>query len=138
MKILKLFRPFAHVFGAMVSLVFLSNFLSLGAFSATSLPGILPMALLLSSLTWLIYLFLGTTISACISFRESGILLITFVGVIAGTMAISITGLLLPDSILLTSFWAAVPYAVVGTLLTWFFAYSTGSLKKGLTFFPKR
>ncbi len=138
MQILKLFRPFAHVFGAMVSLVFVSNLLSLGAFGATSLPGILPMALLLSSLTWLIYLFLGTTISACISFRESGILLMTLVGVIAGTMAISIAALLLPESVLLTSFWAAVPFAFVGTLLTWFFAYSTGSLKKGLPFFPKR
>lgn len=138
MKILKLFRPFAHVFGAMVSLVFLSNLLSPGTFGATSLPSILLTALLLSSLTWLIYLFLGTTISACISFRESGILLTTLVGAIAGTVAISIAALLLPDSVLLTGFWAAVPFAFVGTLLTWVFAYLTGSLKKDLTFFPKR
>jgi hypothetical protein len=137
MKILKLFRPFAHVYGAMVYLIFNCSLLSL-AFGATSFSDILLTALLLTSLIWPIYLFLSTTISAYISFREPGILLMMVVGVIAGTMAITLTGVLLPGSVLLTSIWAAIPYAFAGTLVSWAFALITKSLKKGLTFLPKR
>ena len=138
MKILKLFRPFAHVFGAMVSLILLSNLLSLGAFAVPSLPSILPLALLLAGSAWLIYLVLSASISACISLSEPGILIMLVVGIIAGATATTFTSLLRPGSVLLTSFWAAIPYSAAGTVLTWVFAYSTGSLKKNLTFLPKR
>lgn len=137
MRILKMLRPFAHVYGAMVFLIFICSLLSL-AFAATSFTGILLTALLVTSLFYPIYIFLGAIISAYASFREPGMLLMTLVGVIAGTMAINLTAVLSPGSVLLTNFWAAIPYAAAGTLLTWAFAYLTKSLKKDLTFLPQR
>ncbi len=130
-------RPFAHVYGAMVFLILNCSLLSL-AFGVTSVSDILLTALLVASLSWPIYIFLGATISAYASFREPGVLLMIFVGVIAGTMAINLTAVLLPGSVVLTSFWAAIPYAVAGTLLSWAFAYLTKSLKQDLTFLPRR
>lgn len=120
----------------MVCLIFLSNLFSLG-FGVTSFSDTMLTALLVTSLIWPIYLFLGATISAYISFHEPGLLLMTLVGVIAGTMAINLTAVLLPGSVVLTSFWAAIPYAFAGTILSWTFAYLTKSLKKDLTFSPK-
>lgn len=137
MKILKLFRPFAHVYAAMVFLIFNCSLLSL-AFGTTSVSDILLTALLITGLIWPIYLFLGAIISAYSSFSEPGTLLMMVTGVVAGTMAINLTGVLLPGSVVLTSFWAAIPYAIAGTLLTWAFAYLTKSLKKKRSFLPKR
>ena len=131
-------RPLAIIAVATCVLILGSNWLSLGAFGVTSISGIIGLALGLTALAQAIYVCVALAVCLPLRLTEAGMLLQTVFGIIAGSLAIWFIGMFVPGVVLLGGMLAAVPYAIANTGMIWLIAGITGSLREGLTLFPKR
>ncbi len=146
MKILKMLKPFAHIYVATVVLIVGCKLFSLEVFAVTSAHGTAlgtaSLALRLTAIAWIMYMAFTISIiivmDQCLSIplKQPGILLATLIGVVAGAAAIHAEGFIIPGTVLIKGMWAATPYAFANTIMIWIFAYATGSLQKNLTFLP--
>ena len=138
MPLLNLLKSYAYVFTATFLLILVSNFFALSAFASAPWTHLLAMAAFISALAWLIYLALILSVSTVLQLKEPGFALATVFGVVSGATALKITSILFAGAIGLLSLTALAAVALLNTLLVWLLAFATGTLRKELSFLPKR
>ena len=114
-----------------------SNLLSLGAFGVSSWLSIAALSFCLTMFA--VAMFYMVSILGCLLLRVKapGAVLQTFFGIIAGSLAIALLGLMLPRCILFGGdVLLAVPYATANTALIWVLGFVTSSVRKDLRLLP--
>jgi len=127
----------AVTYAATFFLICGSDFLSLHVFGVTSLLGIISLSAVLSVAALVLLCLVGAPVVAALKLSTPGMLLQTLFGIISGSLAIWIVGMVLPKAILLGGLFAAVPFATANTMLIWLLTYITGTLHR-VDILPKR
>ena len=130
-------RPFAHIVAATMLVLLGCKQLGLNILGSSSIPSVLGVSVLLSILSWSLYIVLATVRDIFWSPKDVGMLVYTALSTISGAFAIWLLTFAFPGSTSLTGPLAAGPYALVATLLVWGLAYATGSMKPGQTLLPQ-
>jgi hypothetical protein len=131
----RLLQNMGKMLGATLFFVVISTVI--GAFAFTSLLGMLGLTLGLFFLAVLLYAAILAPIGLLFGFKKPGGLLMSAAGIVGGSLAIYLIGWMLPGTVLLGGFFAAIPYAAANTGLIWLVGWRTG-LRKDLTFLPQR
>jgi len=84
-------------------------------------------------------IYLASLVLVCLPFaiKRPGYALTVVVGTLSGAGALLLTGWIWPSIVLLTNFWAAIPYALVNTLLVLVLGNFTGKRRKDSTLWPQ-
>ncbi len=127
----------AITYAATFSVIDWSDLLSLHAFGATSLLGMASLSAVLSIVALVLLCIVGVPVLAVLKLSNPGMLLQTLLGIVSGSLAIWLVGMMLPKAILLRGLFAAVPFATANTMTIWGLSSITGTLNQ-TNLLPKR
>jgi hypothetical protein len=148
-KAFRLLKQLGIVLSVTFWFIAASEWLLPGSFATRTLGDLLASTVLITTLAYIAFYAVGigvwtaaTLILRCLKIDDDpwvapGVLLQVLFGTVGGTFAIWLSGLLLPDTVLLHSLPAIFPYALANTVLTWLLALHSGALRKPIKLLPE-
>lgn len=137
MQFLKFLRGFGLVALSAFIVVYGSQHLELGAFADMSLRTAVTFSVGLTLLSFIAFYIAAAAVSLPLGIKQPGFLLFTVLATLGGSAALWFLHGVNPDMVMLDGPIVAAPYALTVTMLTWALSYGFGTLKPGLTFWPK-
>lgn len=115
----RVLRGIGTVIVSTAILIYACSLAGIQAFTTPSIFSLIGLAVGLTVVATVVHYALAIVTHLTMKYKHPGLALPTLIGVVAGTVAIWLTGLAVPNMVHFSSFWSGLPFAAVNAALVW-------------------